>query len=70
MKDKGIIPRYSIKNTVEKYKRDFIIKKQIARHFVQYSDVFQTPLTLYVTQMVNPFLIPRISVNHDKGEEY
>ena len=47
-------------------KRDFIIEKQIAWHFVKYCECLSYPLTFYATQIINPFLNSRIPANHDK----
>ena len=33
-------------------------------------NVFKTPLTLFTTQMIYPFLNSRISANHDKGQGF
>ena len=41
----------------------FIIDQQIARHFCNTVNVFQTTLHFYAHQIVNPFLN---SANHDK----
>ena len=48
-------------------KRDFIIEKHTARHFVQYCECLSTLLHFYATKIVNPFLNSRISAIHDKG---
>jgi hypothetical protein len=42
------------------YKRDFVIEKQIARHFVHYSECLSIPshpLTFYTTQIIKTFLL-------------
>ena len=49
-------------------KRYFIIDQQIARHFCNTVEVFQTPLSFYIIQIINPFLNLRISANHDKEQ--
>ena len=36
-------------------KRDFMLEKQIARYFVQYSEFLSTLLSFYATQMIYPF---------------
>ena len=38
-------------------KRDFIIKKKIARHFMQYCECLSNPLPFYATQIKTLFLI-------------
>ena len=49
-------------------KRDFRIDQQIAITLLCNTVIdFQTPLSFYATQIVNSFLNPRISANHDKG---
>ena len=48
--------------TLSHNKRDFIIEKQIARHFVQYSECLSNPLT----QIIKPFLNSKSSANCDK----
>ena len=52
---------------LKRNKRDFTIEKQIARHFVQYSNVFQLPLPFSATQIIT-FLNSSISDKSDKGE--
>ena len=54
------------------YKRYFIIDKQIARHFVQYTECLYAtlPIPFYVTQFLDPFLNLRILTNHDKGKGF
>ena len=42
--------------------RDFMLEKQIARHFVFHN---HTLLPFYATQIINPFLNSSISANHD-----
>jgi len=46
-------------------KKNFIIEKQIAWHFVKYSENLSTPL-VHVTQIIHPFLNSRISADHDE----
>ena len=48
-------------------KRYFIIDQQIARHFVHYSECLSNLTSFYTIQLINPFLISRITANHDKG---
>ena len=47
-------------------KRYFIIDLKIAQYFVQCSESLSNPFPFYATQIINPFLIARISANHDK----
>ena len=47
-----------------------MIDRQIARHFVHYSECLSKSLPFYATQMINPFLNLRILVKHDKGLGY
>ena len=47
-------------------KRYSIIDRQIARHFVQYSESFSNLSSPYETQIINPFLKSWISAKHDK----
>jgi hypothetical protein len=49
-------------------KRDLIIDKQITRLFCYTTNVYQTPLLFYATQLIKPFLNSRISSNHKKVE--
>ena len=49
---------------IASHKRDFIIEKQIGRHFVQYTKCLSIPLPFYATQIINPFLNQLISANH------
>ena len=59
---------YTINNK-KKYanKRYSIIDQQIAWHFVDYSECLSNPLPFFETQIINPFLNSRITVNHEKG---
>ena len=50
-------------NQDAKQKRDFIIDQQIARHFVQYSELFQTPFQSMQLKILTSFLNSRILVN-------
>ena len=52
------------------HKRDFLIEKLIAQHFLSYTNVYQTPLPFYVTQIINPFLYSVICANYEKVEEF
>ena len=47
-------------------KKYFMIDQQIARLFCTAVNVFQTHLLFFATQIINPFLMSKISVNHDK----
>ena len=48
-----------------------MIDQQIALHFLHYIvNVYQTPLPLYATHLINPFFNSRISDNHDKGYRF
>ena len=48
-------------------KRDFIIEKQIARHYMYTPNVYQNPLQFYANQTINPFLNSMISANHENS---
>ena len=48
-------------------KRYSIIDQQLARHFVQCSECPLNPLSLYATQIINPFLNSGLSAKHAKG---
>ena len=52
------------------FKRCFMIERQIARHFVHYSECLSNPLPFYATQILNPFLNLIILAKHDKGLGY
>ena len=41
--------------------------KQIARHFLHYSECLSKPLPFFKTQIGKPFLNFMISAKHDKG---
>ena len=72
--DASLLDLYKIKSSIFLYedsnshiKRDFIIEKQIARHFLQYSECLSKPLPFYATQIIEPFLNSKTLANHDKG---
>ena len=49
------------KKIYHEFKKDFLIEKQIARHFVKYSESLSNPPS---------FLKSRISANHEKEEGF
>ena len=69
-----IYPVFSLEvlkiRTQVQFKRDFIIEKLIAWHFVQYKECFSKPRSFYVTQIIVPILKSRTSDNHDKGDGF
>ena len=54
--------------TIWFYKGDFIIEKQLPRRIRNTQNDIHTPLPLYATSLIIPFLNSRISANHDKVE--
>ena len=47
--------------------RDFVKEQQIVRYLVKYSKFFQTPISFYAIQIINPFLNSIMSANCEKG---
>ena len=50
--------------------RDYVIDKQKAQHFVQYSEGNFKTLSIYATQIINPILNSKISAKKDKEERF
>ena len=48
------------------HKRYVIIDKQLAQHYMRYSECLSNPLPFYATHIIDPFLNSRISASHDK----
>jgi hypothetical protein len=51
-------------------KRDFIIEKQIAMHFVQYSKFISNLLLFHAIQITNPLMIQGSDPIMIKGRDY
>ena len=51
-------------------KKDFTIEKKKDGTLYYKANVYQTPLSLYGTQSINPLLNSIISANHEKEEEF
>ena len=64
------IPHYHVQSFLHSTKRDFTLDKQILRNIFKSANILHTPLTIYGTQVIHPFLSLMISAKHDTMEGF